>query len=422
MTVTLPHEWAKTHAESNPDAPAIVAGGSTVSYGELDRRVDAFARRLATAGVGAGDLVPIEATSTPETVIALVGIHRAGAVALPHSEAAFDDRSPAPPGTHTVVPTSGSTGEPRGVILTEANIAASVDASQRRLDNDAGDRWLLTLPLFHVGGLSIVWRSLTAGGSIEILERFDAAAASRALHHGSITMASLVPTMLHRILEHDPGPYAGCRAVLLGGAPARVGLVERALDAGLPVLATYGMTEAASQVATVEPGMAAEALGTAGRPLDGVDVTIADDGEILLEGPTVSPGYLGEPPRVGPLRTGDLGHVDAWGRLVVSGRRDGTIITGGENVAPANVEAIIDALPGVGGSIVVGVPDDEWGQIVTAVIETVPGALSTIEAAVRRRVVRHEVPRRWLPVDEVPLLPNGKPDRSAALRLAIDAG
>lgn len=421
MTVTLPHEWAKIHADATPDAPAVVAGAETVSYRELDRRTSAQAQRLTTDGIGSGDLVPIEATSTPETVIALAAIHRIGAVAVPHGRNRFDFGAAAPDGTYAVVPTSGSAGAARGVVLTEANVAASVGASQRRLGNNASDRWLLTLPLYHVGGLSIVWRTLTAGGSIMMLPHFDAAEATRALRDGATTMASLVPTMLHRMLVHDAGPYCGLKAVLLGGAPATVDLVTMALDAGLPVLQTYGMTEAASQVATVEPGMAADSLGTVGSPLDGITVLISPCGEILIDGPAVSPGYLGEKPRSGPLQTGDLGHIDAHGRLVVGGRRDGMILSGGENVQPEHVEAAIDVVTGAGTSVVLGAPDEEWGEVVVAVVQTAGAALPGIEAAVRRRLARHEIPKRWIAVDALPLLPNGKPDREAAARLLNDA-
>lgn len=419
MTVTLPHEWARIHAEADPDAPAVVFLGGAMSYGELDLRADEYAGQV--TDVGPGRLVPIDATSTPETVIALVGLHRSGAVPVPYGPHTVDTDDPTPPDAYVVMPTSGTFGHPRGVILTEQNVAASVEASQRRLGNGPGDRWLLTLPLFHVGGLSIVWRSLTAGGSIEIHPRFDVEAAVTALHGSSITFASFVPTMLHRILECDAGPYRGLKAVLLGGAPASPDLVERAMSAGLPVLHTYGMTEAGSQVATVEPGTAAQALGTAGPPLDGFVVS-ASDGEILIDGPAVFPGYLGEPPRIGPFRTGDLGHIDQRGRLVVIGRKRGVIITGGENVHAASVEAAIDSVSSVGGCVVVGLPSAEWGEIVAAVVEAAPSDLPKIEAEVRRRVASHEVPRRWVTVESLPRLPNGKPDRAAAAKLAAIEG
>ena len=416
MTVTLPHEWAKIHAERDSDAPAVVSDGSTLSYGELDRRADAHAGQLSDAGIGEGDLVAIDAAPVPETIVALVGTHRCGAAAVPRGPKAIDTSASIDPAAYAVVPTSGSSGRPRGVILTDRNVAAAVDASQRRLGNGPHDRWLLTLPLFHVGGLSIVWRSLAAGGSIELHRQFDTDAAISALRGGVVTIASFVPTMLYRILERDSGPYAGLSAILLGGAPASVGLVERALLAGLPVLQTYGMTEAGSQVATVERGTALQALGTAGPPLSGFVVSI-EDGEILVDGPAVSPGYAGEAPRVGAHRTGDLGHFDTEGRLIVTGRKDGVIVTGGENVFPSTVEAAIESIPTTGQAVVFGAADDEWGQIVVAVVEAPSGDLPQIVEGVRSLIARHEVPRRWIAVDALPSLANGKPDRLAAQAL-----
>jgi len=416
MTVTLPHEWARIHAERDSDAPAVVFGESTLSYGELDRRADAHARQLSDAGIGEGDLVAIDAASVPETIVALVGTHRCGAAAVPRGPKVIDIAASIDPAAYAVVPTSGSSGRPRGVILTDRNVAAAVDASQQRLGNGPHDRWLLTLPLFHVGGLSIVWRSLAAGGSIELHRQFDTDAAISALRGGVVTIASFVPTMLYRILARDPGPYAGLSAILLGGAPASVGLVERALLAGLPVLQTYGMTEAGSQVATVKRGTALQALGTAGPPLSGFVVSI-EDGEVLVDGPAVSPGYVGESPRVGPHRTGDLGHFDTEGRLIVTGRKDGVIVTGGENVFPSTVEAAIESIPTTGQAVVFGAADDEWGQIVVAVVEAPSGDLPQIVEGVRSLIARHEVPRRWIAVDALPSLPNGKPDRLAAQAL-----
>lgn len=420
MTVTLPNEWVRTHAEADSEAPAVVFADTTLSYGELDRRADRRALHLTAAGVGPGVLIPIEPIPNPETIVELVGVDRAGGIAVPTGSATIEPGQSVDDDAFVVVPTSGSSGTPRGVILTKQNVAAAVDASQRRLGNGPEDRWLLTLPVSHVGGLSIVWRSLTSGGSIHLLPRFEIGAAVAALRNRAVTMASLVPTMLHRILERDPGPYSGLRAILLGGAPASTELVQRALFAGLPVLQTYGMTETASQVATVEPGTAIESLGTAGLPLHGVDLSF-DDGEILVEGRHVSPGYLGEAPRHGPHRTGDLGYLDAHGRLVVTGRKDDVIITGGENVYPSTIEDVIASLPMAGQAVVVGVADVEWGHIVVAVVEAESDELPEIERVIRLRMARHEVPRRWVAVRELPLLPNGKPDRAAALVLAETA-
>jgi len=420
MTDFLPHQWVKIHAASAPDAPAAVFGETTITYGELDQLADEHAIRLTRAGVGPGDLIPQRATATLETLVAMVAIPRAGGVIAPYGPYRLEDGGRLDPGVCAVVPTSGSSGHPRGVILTRRNVATAVEASRRRLANTASDRWFLTLPLFHVGGLSVVWRTFTAGGSIEAHGLFDAEAAAGALRNRSVTMASLVPTMLQRILDVDPGPYEGLKAVLLGGAPAEESLIEPALAAGMPILQTYGMTESTSQIATVEPGRAHASLGTVGRPLDGFEVTIID-GEITINGPAVSPGYLGEVSRSGPFHTGDLGHFDDEGRLVIVGRKGDTIITGGENVRPSVVESAIEAHPKVRRAVVVGVDDGEWGEIVVAIVEANEHAIAGIAETLRDRLARHEIPKRWVVVEHVPLLPNGKVDRTAASALARTA-
>ncbi len=318
---------------------------------------------------------------------------------------------------HTLVPTSGTSGRPKIVVLTRDNVAAAVAASQARLGNVAGDRWLLALPLHHVGGLSVLWRSVAAGGAVLLHDRFDAERVAGALRTGEATIASLVPTMLHRVLAADPGPYPPA-TVLLGGAAAPRRLVERGLAAGLAVLATYGLTEACSQVATVAPGEERHALGTVGRPLDGLDVTITEDGRIAVTGPQVSPGYAGEPPRRGPLVTNDVGRFDDEGRLVVLGRADDVIVTGGENVWPQRVEDALREHPGVADVAVHGMPDAEWGERVAAayVGEAAPDELA---AWARDRLAGHEVPRLWQRAARLPRTESGKVDKA---RLAALAG
>jgi O-succinylbenzoic acid--CoA ligase len=323
---------------------------------------------------------------------------------------------------HTVLLTSGSSGSPRPVRLTHGNVAAAVVAAAERIGNAAADRWLLNLPLHHIGGLSVLWRSAFAGGTVVVHDAFDAARAAGAMKRGEVTIASLVPTMLSRILESDPGPYEGMKAVLLGGAAASVSLVERALDAGLPVLQTYGMTETCSQATTVSPGVARESLGTAGIPLRGMSVMVDEiSGEILVDGPAVSPGYLGEPDRTGPYRTGDIGSIDGRGRLIVAGRLDDMIVTGGENVYPAAVADVIGRHPLVQRVEVVGVPDPEWGNLVGAVLVADADAVREIEEWARLQLARHEVPKRWLFVTEIPLLNNGKVDRHRLVELARES-
>lgn len=411
--------WAMTA----PGAPAFVVADDLWTYGDLDRAVESRIRQG-----GLGDIAVIEVASDAETIVALVHAARVGATIVPLASGAPGPSRFEGEGTFAAISTSGGSGPRRLVRLTAGNVNASIRASQRRLRNDASDRWLLCLPLHHVGGLSVLWRSFAAGGSAALHAGFDPSTVARALGSGSSTMASLVPTMLHRLLEGHPGPYHGLRAVLVGGAAARRDLVVRGLEAGLPLAQTYGMTETCSQVSTVVPGEASESLGTSGPPLEGAEVTVVGEkgepvgtgelGEITVDGAMVSPGYAGEPDRSGPHRTGDLGALDESGRLTVIGRRDDLIITGGENVHPEVVAAVLEEHPGVRGAAVVGVPDPDWGQ---AVVGVVAGEVDGEEvvAWAKERLLAHEVPKRITVVDEIPQVALGKPDRSLLFEIAI---
>lgn len=431
--------WLATAADANPGAIALIEDdGVAVTYRDLDVLADrAAAKMRQDTGLSRGDITVIAVRSVGSPLLAMLwGAWRIGVVPL-----LIDQRSPlvgnwneavrggwgmdlpesSPVGDlHTVVLTSGSTAGPRPVRLTGGNIFAAVTASQQRLGNDANDRWLLNLPIFHVGGLSVVWRSAAAGGSVVVHEEFDPKRAAMAMKDGSVTMASLVPTMLHRILEIDPGPYHGMKAVLLGGAAANRSLVERALEAGLPVLQTYGMTEACSQIATVNPGEAYVSLGTAGTPLEGMTIAtgVAGVGEILVDGPAVSPGYLGEPDRKGGHRTGDVGYLDDHGRLVVLGRVDDMVVTGGENVHPQRVAEVLSRHRFVQRVEVVGIPDPEWGQALVAIVVGDGTTRRRVERWAEERLERHEMPRQWVFVEELPLLPSGKVDRVVLADLA----
>ena len=264
------------------------------------------------------------------------------------------------------------------MVLTGENVAASAAGSQARLGNGAGDRWLAVLPLYHVGGISILWRSAREGGTVVLEEAFEAGRTAAVLTSRAIAFASLVPTMLRRILEETPGPFPGVRAVLVGGGPADPALLAAARRAGLPVLQTYGMTETASQVATEAPGEAGRKPGSAGRPLEGFEVRgwTAPGGPCRpgrraawrFGGRAVSPGYLGEPERPPGAwyRTGDAGWLDGDDCVFVAGRADAVIVTGGENVHPEEVEAVLRECPGVADARVFGEADAEWGRRVVA--------------------------------------------------------
>jgi len=314
-----------------------------------------------------------------------------------------------------VVFTSGTTGPPRGVRLTEANLRAASAASAAHLGHDTEDNWLLAMPLHHVGGLSIVVRQIFSGGSVTLLPEFDPAAFTRAMR-GRVSMVSVVPTMLRRII--GLGPFHDLRAVLVGGGPIPDGLLEEAEATGLPVLPTYGMTETFGQVATLKPGSIVERKS---HPLPGIRLRIEPDGRIAIRGEQVSPGYVGQPDRADPwLVTSDLGTLDADGALRVLGRADTVIVTGGENVDPARVEEVIRGHAGVDEVVVVGVPDEEWGEVLVAVYSG--GApVTELRDWVTARLPGFMVPKRWAVADEIPRTAIGKPDRAASLALGLDA-
>lgn len=445
-------DWLAVAAGVAPDAVALVEDdGTVITYGDLDElaacAVGQLGRSFDLVPTGVMGFAPFRVKS--EVLAAMWATWRLGAAVmlvdpqgplLPGGNAGAQERwgvsafvtdleiagTPTrtagvsdPEHLHTVLLTSGSGGEPRPVRLTHGNVEAAVRASLLRLGNTAMDRWLLTLPLHHIGGLSVLWRSAATGGAVVVHDVFSAHRAAQEMIDGTVTIASLVPTMLHRILDAEPGPYQQGCTVLLGGAAAGRDLVERALGAGLHVLQTYGMTEACSQVATVAVGEERESLGTAGRPLDGMRVLIDGDdpGEIVIEGPAISPGYLGEPNRSGPHHTGDFGRFDDAGRLVVLGRMDDMIVSGGENVYPDAVADIIRRHPVVDGAEVIGLPDPEWGEIVAAVVVADPDARGEIEEWARLQLARHQMPKCWVLVDDLPLLANGKIDRNSLLDL-----
>ncbi|MCX7623041.1 MAG: AMP-binding protein, partial [Thermomicrobium sp.] len=256
-------------------------------------------------------------------------------------------------------------------------------------------------------------------------------AVDRAIEEG-VTLVSMVGTMLWRMLEErGDRPYPShLRAVLLGGGPAPRLLLDRALALRVPVLQTYGLTETASQLATLAPEDALRKLGSAGKPLypnrlrivreDGSVAPPGEPGEIEVQGPVVTPGYWRQPERTarafrdGWLRTGDLGYLDEEGFLYVLDRRDDLVVTGGENVYPAEVEAVLLAHPAVVDAAVIGVPDVEWGQRVAAAVVVRPGTAVTEQELVawcRGQLAGYKIPREIRFVGELPRTASGKLQR-----------
>jgi O-succinylbenzoic acid--CoA ligase len=328
--------------------------------------------------------------------------------------------------------TSGTTGEPKCVRLTLGNLVASATASAFRLGVRPGDRWLDCLPVYHMGGLAPLVRCPLYGTALLVQEGFDAGRTADAMARSGATGVSLVPTQLRRLLADGWRPPESLEAVLLGGAPAGEDLVERALEAGVPVSPTYGLTEAASQVATATPAAAREHPASVGQPLVFTEVTVLDGGapveagetgEIVVDGPAVTPGYLDDG-RTGAafgehgLHTRDVGYRDADGRLWVLGRADDTVVTGGENVHPAEVESVLGDHPDVRAAAVVGVPDEEWGECVGAVVVAAGDPTpDELRGFARERLAGYKLPRTVRFAEKLPRTPSGTVDREAVREL-----
>ena len=309
----------------------------------------------------------------------------------------------------TLLFTSGTTGSPKPVVLSHGNHAASALASAWSLGVSPVDRWLCVLPLFHVGGLAILIRSAVYGTAADVHERFDADRAAAALAGGKPTLVSLVPTMLRRILDAGLDAAPSLRAILLGGAAAPRDLLARAGALGPRVVRTYGMTETASQVATATTDRAGA------RALPGVRFRIGDGDEVLVRGPMVARSAIGPD---GWLHTGDRGRLDGDGLLHVLGRLDEVIVTGGEKVAASEVEQALLTHSAVAEAVVAGVPDAEWGEVVTAWVVSAPGAEpSTTELLehCRARLAGFKLPKEIRFLAAMPRNAAGKVVRSRLL-------
>ena len=341
-----------------------------------------------------------------------------------------------------IIYTSGTTGRPKGAMLTVGNFWWSAVGSALNLGTHTDDRWLACLPLFHIGGLSIVLRAAITGIAAVIHDGFEPHAVNRAIDDDRITIVSVVAVMLERMLDARAGkPYPdSLRCMLVGGGPVARPLLERCAALGIPVAQTYGLTETTSQVATLAPDDALRKLGAAGRPLypneirissGDADAAVGEAGEILVRGPVVMAGYAGRPGETagaivdGWLHTGDIGHLDAEGYLHVLDRRDDLIITGGENVYPAEVEATLLAHPGVAEAGVIGVADAAWGQRVVAVVRmnaasateevsSAPDLADALRVHCRARLAGYKVPGEFrIVVEPLPRTASGKLQRGA---------
>lgn len=466
--------------------PAVVDGPVRWTWAELDARTDAVAAGLAEVGVRPGDRVALLAPPSAAAVAALHAFARVGVVAAPlptsltarelvvatdvvsprlivvasgfetawaglrRPELRLDDLvATDTTGTHTrppgagdardpavVVLTSGTTDRPKAVVLSTAALVASAEAWLAALPPATG--WLLALGLGHVAGLGVVWRAALGGVPLVVLARPDAAAiATTLVAEPVVSHVSLVPTILGRLLDRAAGeqPPSTLRAVLLGGGEIPVALVTRALDAGWPVVPTYGLSEAGSGVTALATDEAADHPGSAGRALPGVELRIVDPdetaaGEIHVRSAALFDGYLDEPAVTvaaltddGWLRTGDVGRLDSDGRLTVLDRRTDRIVRGGENVSPAEVEAVLRDHPAIERAAVVARPDPTFGHVPVAFVVLRRGMPDPGDADLSsfcsKRLARHKVPVAFARVDDLPQTPSGK-IRRAAYRAMLD--
>ena len=374
--------WLLQAARTAPDAVAIETQQERLGYAELWQAARLAAAELSGRGAHRGEPVAIVLPPGVDFAVALHACMLLGAIALPidlrltpaereraiagagvvverplrgpvSADALIDGAEHDLDAVCATIYTSGTTSRPRPVQLTYGNFLWSALGSSVALGSEPGDRWLCALPLAHVGGLSILLRSAIYATAAVIHERFDTETVLAALQEDRITLVSLVATTLARLLDAGLRDPPTLRYALTGGGPVPDALVARAHAAGVRIATTYGLTEACSQVST------------GGPPLFCTRVAVDPAGEILVAGPTVAPASIAAD---GWLHTGDLGGLDAGGDLYVRGRAGETIVSGGENVAPAEVEAVLESHPDVLEAAVVGREDDEWGEAVNAVV------------------------------------------------------
>ncbi|TXD37737.1 AMP-binding protein [Lujinxingia vulgaris] len=516
MSSLLPStDWLNAAAQHHPERLAIVAGDKALSYAQLRDLVFRRSSRLAAMNLDPGSRVALIAENSLSWLLAAHAILMSGATLVPlHHRATPDDLrtqlrivpvdliihdasatlpseldapllaldaldatdAAAPESADIMVPplpgetiavdgdntlvilfTSGTTGTPRAVPLNASNIHASAMASAQRLGLHDDDRWLCCLPLCHMGGLATMLRSLLYATTLELAKDTDIASLVSLLTTRHITLVSLVPTQVHRLIaEYNAPVKTSLRAALVGGGPIDARDLQAARELGIPVLPTYGMSEAASQITTLPLDAPLDALESAGAPLPGTELRITlDDGStvapgqpgaIEVRGPTLTPGYLNA--NAAPLfgndgwmRTGDVGHLDARGYLYVHHRASERIVSGGENIDPTEVERALRAHPDLSDVAVFALDHPEWGQQLccalvvdpshashiqrssAALVELSDGSLyQSLREFCRERLSTFKIPRRWFLTDAIPRTPSQKVRRHRLADLAARVG
>lgn len=448
-----------TNAEAEPERPFLVLPDESVNYGDLYGTVVKVAAVLAKDGIAKSDRVALYGLSAVDMIVGILALWRLEAVACPLSDRLTTeqvkeyhrllgitrtlDEIPAADGPivpvsgdgwaldsdATIMLTSGSTGRPRAALHTLGAHYYSASGSAQNIALEALDRWLLALPLYHVGGLAILVRCLMAGASIAIPD--EDWSLSQAITEMRPTHLSLVPTQLHRLLQDETViPYLkSARAILVGGGPLDASLAEKAARLDLSMATSYGLTEMASQVCTTPTGAAGN-WQTAGKVLPYREMMIAADDELLVRGECLFRRLIDESGPVvdaidsdGWYHTGDCGHFDTDDNLVVSGRIDNMFVSGGENIHPEQIEAALGRIDGVEQAVVVAVPDEEFGARPVAFVRGQSKDLLDLKRLRAALEVDGQLERFKFPVS-VWELPEEhtramKPDRATLVELAV---
>jgi O-succinylbenzoic acid--CoA ligase len=479
-------DWLKAQALASPAHTALIHADRAWSYAELDQRVDHLSARLASLGLSPGKRIATLLPAIPEHVCLVYAAARLGLVLVPLNlrltaaeltpqiqHARVDwlvgddparleplqgagcqpltlvDLQALAPQAYTPAPfamdriqgiifTSGTSGQARGVTLTFANHFWSALASAARIGMHPSDRWLSPLPFYHVGGLATIFRCTLASAAV-ILSDTDVNTLVKYLQ-GEATLVSLVPTLLRRLLDQGSWQAPNLRLILLGGAAADPELLAEAQARQLPVAPTYGLTEAASQVATLTPERALLKPGSVGRPLLYTQVRVVNEaqedclpgeaGEILVRGPTLMLGYDLDPETTaqallnGWMHTRDIGYLDRDGDLWVLQRRVDLILSGGENIYPSEIERVLRTHPAIADACVVGLPDVHWGQVVAALLILHPGfqpvELTELRQHCRKFLAGYKLPRRIAYTESFPITSTGKISRPHVRQLLLE--
>lgn len=468
----LLEEVLERHAGGQPGAAALRFEGARLSYGELHARVLAAASALHRWGVRPGDRVAWLGGNHPGQLVLLFALARLGAMLAPLNfrlapaewdalvagctprhlvhDAAWAQAAGAlaarcglhahgvdeleavaagsvpsaarPDAPVLLVYTSGTTGGPKAAVHTQANLLANMAIAAQVQQMHASDVVLTVLPMFHVGGLCIqTLPALYAGAQVLLHARFDPQATLEAIAHERPTLTLQVPATMKALIEHPLWAQTdlGClRAVWAGSSLLPAALVEAFHQRGVPLCNVYGATETGPFSIALPPAQAFEHVGSCGWPAPGVQVRL-EAGEVWLRGPNIVQHYWPAQPACdaqGWFHTGDLAAQAADGSYSIVGRAKELIISGGENIHPAEIESVLAEHPAVAECAAFGLPDAQWGEIVAVAVVARPGAPPD-EAALRdhlaARLARYKLPRRWVWVEQLPKTALGKLQRGA---------